>query len=71
MEDFHVDGMDLQICGVHANEIGGERLLDKLKKIQHNGLKLNRGVQTLRVVMDKQGPSGSIGDIDYFEFRRQ
>lgn len=43
---------------------------DQLKMIEHTGLRLKKGVQTLRVVMDEQGPSGSIGDIDYFEFRR-
>ena len=33
-EDLHVDGMNLQFCDVDAKEIGGERLLDKLKKAQ-------------------------------------
>lgn len=66
---FHIERDGEDISGpISIPDTGG---WDKLKTIQHTGLKLTRGVQTLRVVMDKQGPSGSIGDIDYFEFRCQ
>lgn len=40
----------------------------KLQVIEKNGIELPPGRFVLRVVMDKQGPSGSIADIDYFEF---
>ncbi|MEM7384058.1 MAG: carbohydrate-binding protein, partial [Verrucomicrobiota bacterium] len=39
-----------------------------LKTITHKGIEMKRGVHIIRVVMDKEGPSGSIGDIDYFKF---
>ena len=41
---------------------------DKLKLIKTTGVKLAKGRHVIRVVMDEQGPSGSIGDIDYFKF---
>lgn len=39
-----------------------------LKTITYQGVKLKKGIHIIRVVMDQEGPSGSIGDIDYFEF---
>lgn len=39
-----------------------------LKTITFKGVSLKKGVHTIRVVMDEEGPSNSIGDIDYFEF---
>tara|TARA_A100001037_G_C15011071_1_gene571725 strand:- start:135 stop:683 length:549 start_codon:yes stop_codon:yes gene_type:complete len=41
---------------------------DKLKLIKCEGVKLTKGRHVIRVVMDEQGPSGSIGDIDFFKF---
>ena len=41
---------------------------DKLKLIKCAGVKLTKGKHVIRVVMLAQGPSGSIGDIDYFKF---
>lgn len=64
---FEIDGKDIS-GPISVPDTGG---WDKLKVITHKGLPLTKGVQTIRVVMDEQGPSGSIGDIDYFEFRRQ
>ena len=43
---------------------------DKLKLIKCADVKLARGHHIIRVVMLDQGPSGSIGDIDYFKFVR-
>ena len=40
----------------------------QLQKIQCKGVRLKKGQQVIRVVMLEQGPSGSIGDIDYFHF---
>jgi len=41
---------------------------DKLKLIKCADVKLASGRYVIRVVMLDQGPSGSIGDIDYFKF---
>lgn len=41
-----------------------------LKPFTHKAVKLNAGRQVMKVVMDKPGASGSIGDIDYFMFTR-
>ena len=41
---------------------------DKLKLIKCVGVKLIKGRHVIRVVMLDQGESGSIGDIDYFNF---
>ncbi|MEC9081283.1 MAG: carbohydrate-binding protein [Verrucomicrobiota bacterium] len=41
---------------------------DKLKLIKCTDVKLDSGRHVIRVVMLDQGPSGSIGDIDYFKF---
>ena len=63
---FEVDGQDLS-GPIKVPDTGG---WDKLQQIRHDGLKLRKGVQTIRVVMDSQGLSGSIGDIDCFVFKR-
>ena len=44
---------------------------DKLKLIKCADVKLDRGRHIIRVVMLDQGPSGSIGDIDYFKFAKK
>lgn len=64
---FEIDGKDIS-GPVHVPDTGG---WGTLKVISHKGLPLPQGVHTIKVVMDKQGPSGSIGDIDYFDFKRQ
>ena len=40
----------------------------QLQLIHATGVQLQAGIQTMRAVMDSQGPSGSIGDIDYVHF---
>ncbi|MEC9093252.1 MAG: carbohydrate-binding protein [Planctomycetota bacterium] len=40
----------------------------KLMQLQHKGVKLQKGIYRMKVVMDKNGVSGSVGDIDYFKF---
>jgi len=65
--------------GLFHLEIGGKAITkairipdtggwDKLKLIKCAGVKLAKGRHVIRAVMDEQGPSGSIGDIDYFKF---
>lgn len=42
----------------------------KLVLLKHGNVTLERGVYLMKAVMDEEGPSGSIGDIDYFRFKR-
>jgi len=39
-----------------------------LKKIYKRGIFLEQGRQKMKLVMDSEGPSNSIGDIDYIKF---
>ncbi len=39
-----------------------------LKLITHKNVKLEKGVHLMKVIMDSEGDSKSIGDIDYFKF---
>jgi hypothetical protein len=41
-----------------------------LKPFSHPGVRLEKGRQVMKVVLEKGGVSGSIGDIDYFRFTR-
>ena len=41
----------------------------KLQIIKKSGVRLKKGSFKMKMVMDKDGPSGSIGDIDYVRFR--
>jgi len=43
----------------------------KLQLVTHRGVKLDRGVQLMKLVMDRDGASNSIGDIDLFRFKRE
>jgi hypothetical protein len=65
---FHmeIDGKDVS-GPIEVPDTGGWQTL---KLIHHKGVKLPKGTFALKVVMDEQGPSGSIGDIDYFRFER-
>ena len=63
---FHMEIKGLKITEpIRIPDTGG---WDKLKLIKCAGVKLTKGRHVIRVVMDEQGPSGSIGDIDYFKF---
>ena len=63
---FKVKGKSL--CKpIHIPDTGG---WDKLKLIKIEGVKLIKGRHVIRVVMLDQGESGSIGDIDYFNFKK-
>ena len=63
---FHMEIKGLKITeSIRIPDTGG---WDKLKLIKCAGVKLTKGRHVIRVVMDEQGPSGSIGDIDYFKF---
>jgi hypothetical protein len=43
----------------------------KLEVISKDNLQLQGGTQTMRIVMDSEGPSQSVADIDYLKFERQ
>ncbi len=61
---FEIEGKDLT-GPIRIPDTGG---WTTLKTITHKGVKLKKGVHTIRAVMDEVGPSNSIGDIDYFKF---
>ena len=52
---------------IHIPDTGG---WDKLKLIKRTGVNLVKGRHVIRVVMLSEGESGSIGDIDYFDFTK-
>ena len=63
---FHLEIAGKDITGpIRVPDTGSWRTLKLLK---HDNVKLTRGRHVIRAVMDSQGPSGSIGDIDYFKF---
>lgn len=65
---FHMEIAGKDISGpIQVPDTGG---WDTLKTIEHSGIQLQEGVQTIKIVMDEQGPSGSIGDIDCFIFKQ-
>jgi hypothetical protein len=63
---FHIEADGVDVTGpITIPDTGGWAVL---KTIRHPGLALKKGPQTFTVVMDSEGPSGSIGDIDLFRF---
>jgi hypothetical protein len=66
---FHleIDGVDLT-GPIRVPDTGG---WDKLQTIRKEGVKLEAGTFRMKLVMDKQGLSGSIGDIDLMRFVRE
>ncbi len=63
---FHLEIDGIDITGpIRIPDTGGWTIL---KTITHKGVKLKKGVHTIRAVMDQVGPSNSIGDVDYFKF---
>jgi len=63
---FHLEIKGRDITGpIRIPDTGGWQIL---KMLHHKNVKLAKGRHVIRVVMDKQGLSGSIGDIDYFKF---
>jgi hypothetical protein len=63
---FHLEIAGKDITGpIAIPDTGGWQILKLLK---HENVKLTKGRYVIRAVMDSQGPSGSIGDIDYFKF---
>lgn len=63
---FHIEIKGKDVTGpIDVPDTGGWQVLKMIKK---KGVKLEAGEHVLKVVMDSEGPSGSIADIDYFKF---
>ena len=63
---FHLEIKSKDITGpIQIPDTGGWQIL---KLLYHKDVKLTKGRHVIRAVMDSQGLSGSIGDIDYFKF---
>ena len=63
---FHLEIKGVDITGpIRIPDTGGWQILKLLKR---ENVKLTKGRHVIRAVMDSQGPSGSIGDIDFFKF---
>ena len=66
---FHLEIADVDITGpIEVPDTGGWKIL---KKITANTTRLEKGQHVIKMVMDEQGESGSIGDIDYMKFTRK
>ena len=63
---FHLEFDGENVTGpIEVPDTGG---WGTLQTISREGLPLSKGVQTMKLVMDSEGPSGSIGDIDCLRF---
>lgn len=60
------DGVD-RTGPIKIPDTGGWKIL---KTIRHEGVKLDAGLRTMKMVMIEAGPSKSIGDIDLLRFVR-
>ena len=63
---FHIEFGGKDVTGpITIPDTGG---WDKLQTIKKDGVALEAGVQAMKLVMDKDGESGGIGDIDLVRF---
>ena len=63
---FHLEINDQDVSGpIEIPDTGG---WDKLRVIKQDGIKLTAGDHQIRLLMDSEGPSKSIGDIDCLIF---
>jgi len=63
---FHIEADGINVTGqIAVPDTGG---WTELKTIRVGGVQLEAGRRVLTVVMDTEGESGSIGDIDYMQF---
>lgn len=66
---FHIEADGIDVTGrIAVPDTGG---WGTLEMIRVSGVPLEKGRQVLTVIMDAEGESGSIGDIDYMEFTRE
>jgi hypothetical protein len=65
---FHLEMDGEDITGpLRIPDTGG---WDQLEMIQREGIELEAGTYTLRLMMDTDGETGGVGDIDYMHFVR-
>ncbi len=65
---FHLEIEGKDLTGpIRVPDTGGWK---KMKTITHEGVKLEKGVHVLKFVMDENGESGFVGDIDCLIFSR-
>ena len=63
---FHIEMDGKDVTGpINVPDTGSWQTL---KLITHKNVKLKKGVYRMKVLMDSEGDSKSIGDIDYFKF---
>ena len=66
---FHIEFSGKDVSGpITVPDTGGWQKLQTIKK---EGVTLTAGTHTMKVVMDTEGASGSIGDIDLYRFIKQ
>lgn len=66
---FHIEFGGRDVTGpIAVPDTGGWH---KLQTIRKEGVSLSAGVHAMKVQMDTEGASGSIGDIDLFRFIKQ
>jgi hypothetical protein len=64
---FHLEFDGKDVTGpIEVPDTGGWQ---KLQLITKKGLRLQDGIHVMTLAMDSEGPSGSIGDIDYLDFQ--
>lgn len=63
---FHIEMDGKNVSGpINVPDTGSWQTL---KIIIHKNVKLEKGIHRMKVIMDSEGASKSIGDIDYFKF---
>ncbi len=63
---FHLEFDGKDVTGpISVPDTGG---WDKLQRINKENVRLRQGLFQMKMVMDSEGASGSIGDIDYLRF---
>ena len=66
---FHIEFEGKNVSGpITIPDTGG---WDKLQTLNLSGVKLKKGQQIMKLVMDKNGENGGIGDIDLVRFTRE
>lgn len=65
---FHLEFDGKDVTGpIRVPDTGGWQTL---KTITHKGVELKKGTYAMKLMMDENGLSGSIGDIDFLRFAR-
>jgi hypothetical protein len=66
---FHIEFDGKDVTGpITIPDTGG---WDKLQTLELKSIKLKKGRQAMKLVMDKNGEKGAIGDIDLVRFTKE